>query len=157
MEIIKNMPAKGIRIKVLKIMQEDPKVLFSVSDILNILKSDPLIKDKSDDKKYKTIDNQFRNLRGQNEIYRHIDRDINGDLQYAVTISDSKIEPFIVTPLENKIRKKGKLLIGKEIRSMFAMQFNNLAKLEDSVMRIIEEFERVEKEMDKIKHFLGKK
>ncbi len=39
---------------------------------------------------------------------------------------------------------------------MFAAQYNTLARLEDEVMKIINEFELTKKEMSKIRNFIGK-
>jgi len=137
----------GIRKRVFDLLNEDPKQLWSIPEML----------EKFPESTYKAIDTHFRVLRVDGRIDRHIDRDINGDFQFAVKVKIEKIDPYIKQERPSNSgpkKRKGKLLSSKEIRSMFAAHYNNMAKLEDSVMAIVEQFEETEKEMIKIRNFL---
>ncbi len=138
----------GLKLRILEAMQSDKKQLWSIPDLLNYFP----------EANVKSCESHLRTLRINGDISRHIDNDINDDKQYAVSIKNDKIEPYTKQDHSAKgnfkTKRKGKLLTGKEIRSMFAAHYNNMAKLEDSVMAVIEQFEATEKEMTKIRIFL---
>lgn len=147
-----------------ELMKKDPERLFSINDLMEIYKNHHQLKTKEGRlEKYRAIEGVMRNLRVANKIFRHTDKDVNGDLQYAVSIPKNKIEVWILQTRENQAgipknatqkRRKDKLLSSKEIRSMFAAHYNNMAKLEDACMAIIEQSESTEHEMEKIRKFL---
>lgn len=149
----------GVRFELLELMLKFPKSLYSVSDMVEELKDVPAATNKN-------IENAFRTLRMGKKLNRHVNRDVNGDFQYAITIPVDKIEPWVLNEnLSNVMsamggkpnkKRKGTLPTSKEIKSMFAAHFNNMAKLEDSVMMIIDRFEEMDKEMSKIRSFLQK-
>lgn len=132
-------------------MSESKTKLFTIQDLADEWECE-----------FRTIQNITHNLRLKGKIDRHIDRDKNKNFRFAVLISPDKVEPYVPMASktknnsDNNIKKKkrGQLLSGKEIRSMFAAHYNNMAKLEDSVMAIIERSEMTEKEMTKIRNFL---
>jgi hypothetical protein len=147
--------------KIHAIFVKDPNRLLSIIDVAGELNEEytPSV--------YKRIENVIRNLRIDGEVHRHKDRDINKDLQYAVNMKEDNIEPWVLNDNLSKglkgtpkgkgaPKRKGRLLDKKEIQSMFAAQYNNLAKLEDEAMKIIEQFEATEKEMTKIRNFIGR-
>lgn len=139
----------GARKKILKLMKSNPKQLWSIPELLA----------EFQDATPKSMDSHLRVLRIDGEIDRHIDDDVNGDRQFAVSVKIEKIEPYVAQTHSgkgalSKKKKKGQLLSSKEIRSMFAAHYNNMAKLEDSCMAIIEHSEMTEKEMVKIRRFL---
>ena len=158
------MTGTGLKALIRNQMLEEPKTLYSIPDLLDIFKNHEQLKSKDGIQKAKAIENMLRNLRVDKEIFRHVDRDENDDLQYAVSIPDAKIEHWVLSttmgqgnPTKNggvPKKRKGQLLSSKEIRSMFAAHYNNMAKLEDSCMAIIERSEMTEKEMAKIRSFL---
>lgn len=143
----------GTKKNVLAKMNEDSKQLWSVPEMMA----------EFPDSNYKAIDNVMRNLRVSGVIDRHLDKDVNGDFQFAVKVKIEKIDVWVksttmgqgnVNNSTVKKKKRGQLLSSKEIRSMFAAHYNNMAKLEDSCMAIIERSEMTEKEMAKIRNFL---
>ncbi len=152
------MIAKGLKKTICELLEEDPEILYSNIDIIESLKSTELLKNKTVEQQYKAIDNAFRNARNEGLILRHIDKDENNDLQYAFKIPKDKVynhTPVPRTNTPNTVKKKrGQALTAKEIRSMFAVQYNYLAKLEDSCMAIVDLYETTEKEMSRIKSFL---
>lgn len=141
----------GMRANILKLMNANKKTLWSSPDILS---EHP----ESSDKAIVAI---LRVLRVDKLITRHIDNDSEGDRQYAVSINEDKIDVYVPQSQSSgdmnslgKKKRKGALPTSKEIRSMFAAHYNNMAKLEDSVMSIIDRFEEMDKEMNKIRNFL---
>jgi len=158
------MAGTGLKTIIRDQMMENPKTLYSIPDLVDIFKTHEQLKSKDADQKRKAIENMLRNLRVDKEIFRHVDRDENGDLQYAVSLPEAKIEHWVLSTTMgqgNSIKnggtqkkRKGQLLSSKEIRSMFAAHYTNMAKLEDSCMAIIEQSEMTEKEMAKIRAFL---
>jgi len=158
------MKETGLREDVLKLMTKNKKTLYSINDLLEIFKRHNQLKPKDKGQKYKAFENIFRNLRIEGKISRHVDKDENNDIQYAVLIHKDKIEKWVLVQSKQRIntgtkttyKKRKQLLTSKEIRSMFATHYNNMAKLEDSCMAIIEHSESTEKEMEKIRNFLKK-
>ncbi len=148
--------------QVLEIFTKHETTLYSIVEILDKLKIEEIPVN------YKNIESIIRKLRMKEVVYRHKERDSNGDLQYAFKIKTSDIEPWVLnTKMSNCVKgskgskvskktSKNKLLSRKEIQSMFAAQYNTLARLEDEVIKIINEFELTEKEMSKIRNFIGK-
>lgn len=136
----------SVKKTILELMFKDKRKLFSVEDIEEITKLD-----------HSVVDNSIRQIRITGEIFRHIDKDVDNHHQYAVTISDNKIEKYVKSKtmgLSNgarKTKRKSSLPSSKEIRSMFSANITNLSKLEDLVMVVILRCEELEKEMDKIK------
>ncbi len=133
----------GIKNEMLAIFNKNKKELFSVSDIEGITKFTK-----------RAIDNCLRQLRIAGFIYRHKEKDVNHDYQFAVSLAEKDIDPY--APIKPQIKKKGILSV-KEIRSMFQAQYNNMARLEDVIMRSLEEFELIEKEMERIKNVVRRK
>lgn len=137
---------QGIRKQIRDLMSKDKKELFSIEDIVDVLKIE-----------HKIVDNTVRQLRIGGEIDRHIDKDINNHYQYAVSIPKNKATKYVKSKtmgLSNNTpykKRRGVMPTSKEIRSMFAANVGNLAKLEDLVMVITMRYEELEKEMDKIK------
>lgn len=149
------MPVRtGFRKKILAKMQEDPKALWSVSDMFA----------EYPESTHKAVDNHIRALRIEGIIDRHLDKDVNNDFQFAIKVKIEKIDVYVKQdrptsvggPVAGKKKRKGQLLTAKEIRSMFAEHYNNMAKLEDSVMAIVDRSEMTDKEMTKIRTFLGR-
>lgn len=137
---------------IIAIFNKDKKTLFSISDILAEFElEDNALNNKR-------MLNTLRKLRIDKVIYRHVDKDSLGDFQYAVDIKTENIAIWVKKSYTTNTspKKKSKILSKKEIQSMFAAQYNDLATLEDSVMRTVEDYETLSKEMARIKNFIGK-
>lgn len=146
----------GLHSTVLKLMKDDPEILYNVDELVEAFKNTEYLNKKNDKQQFKAIDNILRKARLDGVVSRHIDRDADNKTQYAVKIPKNKIAEYI--PSSRLVRKKQtNIVTSKEIRSMFAAQYNYLAKLEDVCMSVIEKSEMTEKELDKIKSFLIKK
>lgn len=137
---------------IIAIFNKDKKTLFSISDILAEFE----LEDNA--LNAKRMHNTLRKLRIDKVIYRHVDKDSLGDFQYAADIKTENIAIWVKKSYTTNTspKKKSKILSKKEIQSMFAAQYNDLATLEDSVMRTVEDYETLSKEMARIKNFIGK-
>jgi len=143
--------------EVLKIFTKHETTLYSIFEIMDKLKLDDTPTN------YKNIENIVRNFRMSKVLSRHKEKDSNDDFQYAAKMKASDIEPWILngkisTGLKGMSKRTSKIKLrdSKEIRAMFAAQYNALAKLEDEVMKIINENELTQKEMSKIRKLIGK-
>ncbi len=142
--------------EILNLFKKNPKELFSLRDINLELKYGLTPPD------IKQTENVIRNFRMIKVILRHKDKDVNNDFQYAMEMKSSDISVWVLNQtISNKqtgksYKRKGNLLSKKEIQSMFAAQYNTLAKLEDEVMRVVDNHEEISKEMQRIRNALGK-
>lgn len=76
--------------QVLEIFTKHETTLYSIVEILDKLKIEEIPVN------YKNIESIIRKLRMKEVVYRHKERDSNGDLQYAFKIKTSDIEPWVL-------------------------------------------------------------
>lgn len=145
--------------KVLEFMSEDPTRLFTVEELVTIFKDHTGKGFKGTT--IKGVDNVLRNHRVGGRIYRHIDKK-NKKFRYAVDIKTENTDHWVLSEKISQgnkgirvIKKSKGLLSKKEIQSMFAVQYNMLARLEDESMKVIDQYETLEKELSKIKNVMG--
>lgn len=102
-------------------------------------------------------ENALYNAWRSGKIYRHIDKDVDGQNRYALSIKGESQSPWI--PSEKKQstgpkRKKKQQLSPREVRLLFAATQTQLARLEDTVMSTIEAYEEMERAVNKFKSLL---
>ncbi len=130
-------------------MNQSRTKIYSISDIANTFGIN-----------FRAAENVLHRLRIEGSIHRHIDKNENNEYQFAVTMAENKIEKYVkleraLIPVISKKRKKHPFTV-KEIKSLFAENFNSFAKLEDAVMFLLERGDELEKEMNHIKTVLNK-
>lgn len=152
--------------RVYDLMLENPKKLYSVVELVDIFIDHKAPGFKGTN--VKGIDNILRNLRIKGLIFRHLDKDSSQHFLFAVKIDIEFIDHWVLNERMSKgvstglrvtqpLKKSKKgTLTKKEIQSMFATLYNMLASVEDESMKVIEEHETLEKEMNRIKNFMGK-
>ncbi len=149
----------GIKQLIIEIFDANPKELFSIPDLIGLISpSVPSITNKA-------IHNILRTLRINKKIHRHKERSHENESLYGKEIDEKNIEVWVkqlrsmstsMSTSTSPKKRKNSLSSKKEIQSLFADHYNNLASLEDKVMKIIDNHDILEKEMERIKNFLGK-
>lgn len=102
-------------------------------------------------------ENALYNAWRSGKIYRHKDKDEDGNMRYALNMKEQYREIYI--PTEKRAspggtRKKKKLPTAKELRTMFAQTMNQMAQLEDSMLAVVERQEQLEKTITKIESLI---
>jgi len=140
----------GLYGKVVNLLKDSPKKLFTWEDI----KEEFDINDVA-------AQNAVYNMHRAGKIERHTDKDENKFWRYAFKVSAGKSDPYVQgesrKPKMNamktvKGRRKGQLPSAKEMRTMFAQTQNQMAKMEDMMIAVVEEYEELEKMINKIKN-----
>jgi len=134
---------RTLQAQLIEKLQDDPKALWTRDDVMEYLG----VEDRA-------AENALYNAWRTEKICRHVERCPKTNLyQYALTITPAKSAPYEMVPRSpTGKKKKGQLPTAKEVRTMFAQAQNQMAKLEDMVIAIVDEYEETEKLLNKIKN-----
>lgn len=133
-----------LQAQLIAIMKEDPKALWTKNDVMETL-----------DIEERPAENALYNAWRTGKMNKHIDPDPETNLQrYALNISPAKQAIYEKSDRGStpKKRKKGTMPSAREIRTMFAQTQNQMAKMEDMMVAVVEEAETLEKMMNKIRN-----
>lgn len=143
---------RGITQKVMGLLEADPKALWTWQDL----------RVESPEYDEKAAQNCFHRLYTIGKIKRHIEKDPETNLyRYALEISSAKSDQWVkndatsAPKTKTGKRKKGQLPSSREVRTMFAQTLNQIAKLEDMMITIVDQHEENEKLLNKIKIITG--
>lgn len=144
---MKHMVGGGtLQAQLIEKLEEEPKALWTRDDVMEYLEVEE-----------RAAENALYNAWRTGKICRHVDRHPENNLyQYALKIPTLKSAVYEMsnrgqsTPTGKK--KKGQLPTAREVRTMFAQTQNQMAKMEDMMIAVVEEYEELEKMINKIKN-----
>lgn len=97
----------------------------------------------------------------EGRIQRHVEKTEDGLYQYAYQLPKDKVEVYKPGPMAETMKqvskrrkKKGGMPSAREVRAMFAQAQNQIATLEDMVMQVMEEYETMEKKVNRLMKLL---
>lgn len=141
----------GIAKEIIGLLKENPKDLWTWDDLLEAIP----------DSNEKAVQNSVHRLFTEGQIKRHMDRcEDTNRWRYGMSIPESKADKWVknenvvagATRRKGKKKKKGQMPSAREIRMMFAQTQNQMAKMEDMMVAVVEEAEELEKMMNKIRN-----
>lgn len=142
------MAVKGggtLQAQLIEKLQDDPKGLYTKHDAMDLL-----------DVEERPAENALYNAWRTGKIHKHVDPcPETGYQRFALKIPAAKSAVYIKGDRggsTGKKMKKGKMPSAREIRSMFAQTQNQMAKMEDMMVAVVEEAEELEKMMNKIRN-----
>lgn len=126
-------------------MGKDPVRLYTIPEIMEIFDIDKV-----------AAGNALYNTYRVDRIMKHKETNDKNQMQYALKIPEHLSKPYAPQNSRSNIKshkiKKGQMPSSREIRTMFAQTQNQMAKMEDMMIAVVEEAEDLEKMIHKIKN-----
>ena len=133
-----------LQAKMIKKLEKNPKKLYTKQTMMKLLGVEE-----------RPAENALYNAWRTGKICKHVDPcPETGYQQFALKIPGTKAAVYqkLERGSGTKKRKKSQMPTAREIRTMFAQTQNQLAKMEDMMVAVVEEAETLEKMMTRIRN-----